>query len=256
MKFAIVNGERRGAAPNLKGECPACQRPTLAKCGEVRVWHWAHRGRTFCDQWWEGETEWHRAWKDRFPAAWQEVVHRAEDGQVHIADVKTEKGWVLEFQHSYLKPVERRSREAFYPHLIWIVDGLRRMRDKDGLMRAYNEGTSLFRDSALRRVFSLDCRVLEEWAGSTAFIFFDLGEADVLWWYITLSTLRSSYLQPVSRPQFIEWLRDPASEAGRSFEALGTNILARLVAYESPPRNPPPTVALPHPRFVRRHFRF
>jgi len=39
-------------------------------------------------------------------------VHRAEDGEKHIADVKTYHGRVIEFQHSYLKPVERRSRQA------------------------------------------------------------------------------------------------------------------------------------------------
>jgi len=46
--------------------------------------------------------------KDQFPADWQEHVQHAETGERHIADVKTSRGWVIEFQHSYLKPEERR----------------------------------------------------------------------------------------------------------------------------------------------------
>jgi len=56
-----------------------------------------------CDNWWENETQWHRDWKNHFPVEWQEVVQIAEDGEKHIADVKTSEGWVVEFQHSYLK---------------------------------------------------------------------------------------------------------------------------------------------------------
>ena len=113
MKFALAHGQRQEAQPNLSGECPGCGRPMVARCGEVRVRHWAHKGRRHCDPWWENETEWHRGWKDRFPADWQEIVHPDGDGERHIADVKTGDGWVIEFQHSYIKPEERRSREAF-----------------------------------------------------------------------------------------------------------------------------------------------
>ena len=119
MKFALVNGQRQEARPNLSGKCPnpSCDRPMVAKCGEVKIWHWAHQGRRFCDPWWENETDWHRAWKDRFPINWQEVVHHAETGEKHIADVKTDRGWVIEFQHSPLEPEERRSRETCYIRL-------------------------------------------------------------------------------------------------------------------------------------------
>jgi competence protein CoiA len=86
----------------------------VAKCGEVKIWHWAHQGRRFCDPWWENETEWHRKWKAEFPDAWQEIIHRADDGTKHVADIKTEHGWASEFQHSSIRPEERRSRDAFY----------------------------------------------------------------------------------------------------------------------------------------------
>jgi competence CoiA-like predicted nuclease len=103
MKFAKVNGQRQEAQPRLSGNCPGCDGPMVARCGTKRVWHWAHLGERTCDVWWENETEWHRAWKNQFPVGWQEIVHRAENGEKHIADVKTSQGWVLEFQHSPIK---------------------------------------------------------------------------------------------------------------------------------------------------------
>ena len=103
MKFAVVEGERREEAqPGRSGKCPVCGAEVIAKCGEVKVWHWAHRGRRTCDPWWEHETKWHRDWKNQFPRDWQEKIQRSENGEKHIADVKTDRGEVLEFQHSFL----------------------------------------------------------------------------------------------------------------------------------------------------------
>jgi hypothetical protein len=130
MKFALVNGEPLEAQPGLSGECPACSHPMVAKCGEFRIRHWAHRGGRRCDPWWEPESEWHRNWKNQFPDAWQEVIHLAPNGAKHIADVKTEHGWVIEFQHSHLEHEERRSRDAFYANWSgWLTPrGARPMR--------------------------------------------------------------------------------------------------------------------------------
>jgi hypothetical protein len=122
----------------------------VAKCGEERIWHWAHQGTRTCDSWWEPETEWHRAWKGKFPIAWQEVIHPAENGEKHIADVKTDHGWVIEFQYSFIKPDERRSRNAFYPKLVWVVNGTRRKRDRAQFLRACEHGVPLRKDSPVR----------------------------------------------------------------------------------------------------------
>lgn len=100
MRYALVGGKRHAAERGLAGQCPACGAAMIPKCGERRVWHWAHRGERHCDHWWEPETEWHVAWKNRFPAEWQEISCPAENGEKHIADVKTPHGWVVEFQHS------------------------------------------------------------------------------------------------------------------------------------------------------------
>jgi hypothetical protein len=37
MKFALINGERKEAEPNLKGHCIGCNSAMVARCVEVRV---------------------------------------------------------------------------------------------------------------------------------------------------------------------------------------------------------------------------
>ena len=95
----------------------------MAKCGPKKLWHWAHHGRRHCDPWWENETDWHRDWKSHFPEECREVVHfDLVTGEKHVADVKTKRGMVIEFQHSAMSAEELNSREQFYKHMIWIVD--------------------------------------------------------------------------------------------------------------------------------------
>jgi hypothetical protein len=123
MLLSIVAGERCKPVPRLRGLCPWCGAVTVAKCGSQKAWHWAHLRPLQCDPWWENETDWHRAWKAHFPEDCQEVVHvDSKTGERHIADVKTERGLVIEFQHSDMPVEELKSREAFYGHMIWIVD--------------------------------------------------------------------------------------------------------------------------------------
>ncbi|WP_299360206.1 competence protein CoiA family protein [uncultured Paracoccus sp.] len=135
MKFALIDGDRREPTPGSTGRCPGCGQEVVAKCGSLRLWHWAHKGRRNCDPWWEPETEWHRAWKNLFPQDWQEVPHRADEGELHIADIRTPDGLVLEFQHSAIKPAERLSRERFYKRMLWIVDGSRLKNDRPRIDR-------------------------------------------------------------------------------------------------------------------------
>ncbi len=233
MKFALINGQRQEAQPNLSGKCPTCDHPMVAKCGEVKIWHWAHQGRRFCDPWWENETVWHRGWKGQFPVNWQEVVHQAETGEKHISDVKTDRGWVIEFQHSYLKPEERRSRDTFYPKLIWVVDGTRRKRDRAQLLNAWKEGVRVGANSPVRRAFSDNCALLREWADSNAPIFFDLGEMQVLWWLFAKSTNGSAYVAPYPRAKFIESHRGAATEIAREFDEFMNDIPKLVADYES-----------------------
>jgi len=130
MKFALINGQRTEPQPKLKGICINCQNETIAKCGKVKIWHWAHKSKISCDPWWENETEWHRKWKNLFPIEWQEKIHIDDStNERHIADVKTDKDFVIEFQHSSIQEREMQSREAFYKNMVWVVDGTRLKRD-------------------------------------------------------------------------------------------------------------------------------
>ena len=101
-----------------------CGQAATSKCGSQVRWHWAHAGRRHCDPWWENETDWHRAWKAYFPEAMREIVHfERVTGEKHVADLKTARGLVIELQHSAMPLEEMQSRERFYGHMIWIVDG-------------------------------------------------------------------------------------------------------------------------------------
>ena len=71
-----------------------------------------------------GETPWHREWKQAFPQAFREISFADQAlGQLHRADVHTPCGTTLEFQNSPICIDELTSREAFYPKLIWVLNG-------------------------------------------------------------------------------------------------------------------------------------
>lgn len=130
MQFALVASKRVQAEPQLQGLCCCCSKPVVAKCGSQKIWHWAHKSKTNCDNWWEPETEWHRIWKNNYLSEWQETpLIDKKTGEKHIADICTSHNLVIEFQHSHIDPQEITSREAFYKNMVWIVDGTRLKRD-------------------------------------------------------------------------------------------------------------------------------
>lgn len=260
MKFSLVNGQRQEAQPNLCGKCPACDQAMVAKCGEVKIWHWAHKGRRGCDLWWENETEWHRTWKGHFPESWQEVVHRADTGEKHIADVKTDQGWVIEFQHSYLKPEERRSRDAFYPKLVWVVNGARRKRDSEQFRNALNRATSIGSSARIRIPFTDECAILREWSGGQAPVFIDFGAGPTLWWILFGMPNGSVEVAPFARRDLIEILREGGTQKAREFDEFvsslrrpGSRAETRPAALTVNRTDPQPVV--PHLRMYTRRSR-
>jgi competence protein CoiA len=172
MQIALVNGERRKAAPELTGQCPGRAQTVNAKCGPRRIWHWAHLGKRTCDAWWEPETPWHSAWKGYFAEGFREVIDHDRNGERHVADVKTSLGLVLEFQHSRLDPQERAAREAFHGNMVWIVDGTRLKGD----WRRFCNGKGTFRQTAFPGVFITsfpDECFAPEWLRCSVPVFFD-----------------------------------------------------------------------------------
>ncbi|GAA3962113.1 hypothetical protein GCM10022246_14140 [Pedobacter ginsengiterrae] len=70
------------------------------------------------------ESPWHRNWKKAFPESFREKSFCCEiTGELHRADVFTPCGTAIEFQNSPITLVEMQSREAFYPKLVWILNG-------------------------------------------------------------------------------------------------------------------------------------
>lgn len=210
MKFALVNGEKVEATKGAIGSCQICGSELIAKCGEIKINHWSHKSKRKCDTWWENETEWHRAWKNEFPVEWQEVVHYDENGEKHIADIKTQTDWIVEFQHSYLKPEERHSRNIFYNKLVWVVDGSRRKTDKTQFSKILEESRIIINNPPTIRVyFPKDCKLLIEWSNSNSLVFFDFNGSNdngnsLLW--LLYPNMRSGniYLSYINRAGFVK----------------------------------------------------
>jgi len=154
--------------------------PTVAKCGQHKIWHWAHKSLENCDLWWESETEWHRNWKDRFPREWQECVHfDLETGEKHIADIKTDRGLVIEFQHSLMSLEELRSREQFYKNMVWIIDGCR-LESDFVYFRLSLDAKLHDRPVAYSLQWCGLSKLFDNWAQATKPIFVDFGQGG-LW---------------------------------------------------------------------------
>lgn len=71
-----------------------------------------------------GESEWHSAWKAAFPVDYREKTFlNRNEAYYHRADVHTPCGTTIEFQNSPIALAELQSREAFYPNLVWVING-------------------------------------------------------------------------------------------------------------------------------------
>jgi competence protein CoiA len=175
MKFALVNGKKIEATKGAQGKCPYCESELIAKCGTCKTPHWAHKAIRNCDPWWENETEWHRSWKNKFLEDWQEkLLFDEETSEKHIADVRTDKGLVIEFQHSFINPNERIAREKFYKKMVWVADGTRLKKDYNRFLK----GLVIFRSTKHPKIFHINPLELDEyfprsWVGSSAPVIFD-----------------------------------------------------------------------------------
>lgn len=180
VKFAILNGLRVWPEKGLVGAiCPICRQPVFARCGEIRLPHWAHKSVIDCDPWKEDETQWHRDWKDLF-GDMQEQVH--ENGGVrHMADVKAPDGTIVEFRHSVINDEGKRTRAAFFGNrMLWVVDcvnrpnALARFRDnKYTMLCEHIPGYEVFSTEEPGKCFP------RSWINCNRFVFFDFGEKEV-----------------------------------------------------------------------------
>ncbi len=185
MQYALIDNKRSEAFPGGHGICPLCGASVIAKCGSRVLHHWAHAQRQSCDPWWENETEWHRSWKNLFPEICREISHKASNGEIHRADIKTPTGIIIEVQHSAMTDSERQSREVFYGNLIWVIDG-RGFRDNFDIYHLLPDPAS---DIAQDIVWAKASRQMQ---GAAKGLFFRLSEGrrDYPEGNITKATLR------------------------------------------------------------------
>ncbi len=229
MKFALVNEKKTAATKGARGVCQFCESAVSAFCGEVYAAHWKHDKKCKCDPWRDNETEWHRAWKNKFPTAWQEVEHRDKSGEKHIADVKTDTDWAIEFQHSYLKPEERRSRNVFYKKLVWVVDGTRRKTDSKQFAKIIKEDSIKVIDSppTIKVLFPEECRLFNEWGNSEALVLFDFSgnnenNNSLLWFLYPQMQSGNVYLSYINKSGFVELSNNDG------FEKLAQDVITPM----------------------------
>jgi competence protein CoiA len=213
MMIALVGGQRVEAHAGGRGFCPFCNGEVIAKCGTYRVSHWAHRAIRDCDSWAEGETDWHRAWKNKFPAECREFIqHDRQSGEKHIADVRTHHGLVIEFQRSPLDPLERVKRERFHGNMVWVVDGSRLQRD----WLRFNEGKDDLRPTIIKGCFLLaspEKCFPAKWLDSSVPVIFDFRGVDelqqpneyrdTLWCLLPGRAAGSAWIVGMLREQFV-----------------------------------------------------
>lgn len=128
MQYGILNGQKVKASPEIKGaKCQCCDSDLVAKCGTVKIWHFAHSVKNNCSSWYKPMTEWHKQWQECFSEQYREIVHKdPETGEKHIADIKIPiagKELVIEFQNSPISRKEVESRDKFYKDVIWVING-------------------------------------------------------------------------------------------------------------------------------------
>lgn len=207
MRFALDGAKRIEAIPKGRGQCPVCCGDVLAKCGARRIWHWAHRVKASCDQWWENETAWHRNWKMNFPAEWQEVIVKGSSGEIHIADVRTPSGLSIEFQHSPVTDIEQETREEFYNDLILVVDGAHESHGYESFM----ENIDFWRERGVgagQIGFGFNpmlANITKRWNSSRRPVLIDFG-GSVLW---SISVMRdgwAKYALEISKSDFVTCL--------------------------------------------------
>ena len=199
VEFALVRGKRSSPTKGQRGTCQYCDREMTAKCGRVKMWHWAHMPNYRCDPWLEAETQWHREWKELFPEDWREVV-QCDDrtGEKHIADVKTPHGTVIEFQHSPMEYEELNSRESFYQDMFWVVDGDRGSNDPGSFSVGYSSKPIAFRPLVHLVKWWGQSRLLHRWSEASAPVLIDFGWMGIwrfLEWYPEENTGAFSPLQ-------------------------------------------------------------
>lgn len=264
MKYALSeSGEKIEASKGAIGKCPICKEPLTAKCGRIKVHHWAHKSGTDCDPWTTPETAWHRNWKDCFPKDWQEVLCEVEGStEIHRADVKTPTSLVLEFQHSPIEDEEKIKREEFYQNMLWVVD----LHKKQWINKRTK---AIYADDEFGNHCCINAKEVFplEWLDRNVFVIFDYKGTttekssldDLICIVPTIEKKQFSYIYPLNRELFVKGISDNSvvielSNYQKKINdlLLGMQTLSKLLTS----RNTNSVKQQEYRRLNRRKFRF
>lgn len=109
----------------MKGNihCNCCDEIMIAKKGNRKIHHFAHKTKINCDEWYHThKTEWHLLWQNICKDKYKEFVIKKDDVK-HIADIYDEtNNRIIEIQHSQISDNDISKREEFYDNMVWIID--------------------------------------------------------------------------------------------------------------------------------------
>ena len=132
LRFANVAGEKCLPFPKGRGWCPCCGGLLIAKCGQIKTYHWAHESKDDCDTWSEPIGPWHLWWQNLVRPEFVEVAK-----EIHRADIVGNRGVVVELQHSPISPEDITARESHYGDMVWLFDATHRFAYTKSGSRAF-----------------------------------------------------------------------------------------------------------------------
>lgn len=140
--------ERIRAKPGMQAVCPGCQKDVIPKCGDFKIWHWAHKA-GLCKYDSEPYTPRHLEWQERALNAGMEIEKIFDPSQRYRADIYDPKrNMVTEVQHSPITMETIIDRCIFYDSkdikIRWIFDFTDRYNSrKIGLYETYYTNSRL-----------------------------------------------------------------------------------------------------------------
>lgn len=114
------------ADPDSEIVCECCGAPLIAKKGDIKIHHFAHKNNEFCHaDSYAPMTEWHQDWQNKFPVECREVW---SSDRKHRADILIEElKLVIEFQHSHIDLGRFKTRTDAWNKLgyavVWLWHG-------------------------------------------------------------------------------------------------------------------------------------
>lgn len=271
MDKALINGVLTAPFRNARGICPECFGKVVAHMGDTE--YFSHLPRFRWDNWWEPETRWHIEWKEHFPLEQREQEVKSSSKK-HIADVKTPKPIIIEFQHSRISAEDIKERENFYGDMVWVVDASDRKKIvmfENHLMRCPTHlapaitnpailPPSLINSSEIWKFYwPGNSRFFKSWAKPNAAkpVFLDF-ESMGFWWLLSYdhdnANPRCGYVIRIDPEAFLNWLGGSfKSPGGRASKISFTRVDdPDRIAWVPSPRDIPTSVKAPRSRKCAR----